>query len=90
MIGCPQNPYENSILSKMADGVGFYYGYLPASAREKDGRQINVRHEQDGILRWQRWFGYVAGEKVTAGFATLIEAEQAAIAWMGSNPPDEG
>jgi hypothetical protein len=87
VMGSPENLHPDSLLSKYPDGTGCYYGFLAIQARQQDGRQINVRQEQDGILRWQRWFGYVGGVKVTRGHYALIDAEVAAIRWMRDNLP---
>jgi hypothetical protein len=83
----------DDMLSKDPDGLGFYYGFLPEPERRQDGRQINVRSEQGGILRWMRWYAYVGGERVggkgamNPGFRTKQDAVEAAVAWMHHHPP---
>ena len=79
--GKPQKMWPGSILSAVPDGHRFYYGFAPG-----DGRQINVRSESDGILRWMRWFAYVGGKKLPQGHGTFEEAETAALAWMAKHP----
>lgn len=79
------NDRPGSILSRLPDEFGYYYGNLP-----NDGRQINIRHEQDGMLRWMRWRAYVAGCRVPGSWATLHEAEAAAIFWLqGEEAPHD-
>ncbi len=67
-----------SVLSDMADGAGFFYGFLPG-----DHRQLNVRLE----VRPGRycWIAYVGGVEVGDGFDTKAEAEAAAVAYARGN-----
>lgn len=63
-----------SILSKVADGCGFHYGYAP-----HDFRRIDARREKD------YWAVYVAGDLV--GHASDKEqAEACALSWMAKHP----
>jgi hypothetical protein len=77
-----------SILSRVPDDVGFYYGFIKG-----DGRQVNVRLEQVpvryGAGLGQKWFGYVGGEKVTDWHTSKESAEAAAVAWAKANPEED-
>lgn len=66
-----------SILSKEADGLGFYWAYYG-----DDHRQINVRHERDG------WVLYVGGDRIGVR-ETKSDAEAAAIEWIRAHPPED-
>ena len=63
-----------SILSNRADGLGYFYGFVPG-----DHRQINVRKGPVDLL----WRAYVGGERVgdaeTGVWETKDEAEAAAL-----------
>lgn len=65
------------------DGLGYYWAFV-----DNDNRQLNVRHEQDRVMRWNRWVAYVSDHRVGA-YKTKDEAEDAAIAWATSNPPEK-
>jgi hypothetical protein len=78
-----------SILSDVPDGMGYFYGF-----RDGDSRQINVRLELcarsiTGVLVQELWIAYVSGNAIGGSYATLAEAETAAIEWMEAHPDEE-
>jgi hypothetical protein len=79
-----------SILSKMPDGFGFYYGLEPGdgfrqiNVREENGERCGTNNSDLNVLRGD-WVAYVGGEAVACA-ATKAEAEAKAIAWAKSHP----
>lgn len=70
-----------SILSDIADGLNFFYGFTPG-----DYRRIDVREGPHDTL-WRAWVGGVRiTDAVTAAWVSKDEAEAAALAWMKSHP----
>jgi hypothetical protein len=82
-----------SILSRVPDDVGFYYGFIKG-----DGRQVNVRYEERTTKGNGYWYAYLGGEPVpnagedAAGafaFRNKNEAEAGAIRYAKSNPEED-
>lgn len=68
-----------SILSDRADGYGYYYGIIP-----DDGRQMNVRLEEDGRV-WRTYIGSTVA--IAAGY-TRDQAEELGLQWAKDNPDE--
>lgn len=66
-----------SILSRLPDQMGYFYGF-----HHDDPRQVNVRQELDG------WVYYVGGDRIGVR-ETKDEAEDAAIVWIRAHPQED-
>lgn len=68
-----------TILSKVPDGCGFFYGF-----HESDPRQINVRPGRSSAEHngWPLWIAYVGSDQIGDSFETKDEAEAAAIRFL--------
>ena len=66
-----------SILSDREDGCGYYYGTIP-----DDGRQMNVRLEEEGLV-WRTYIGSTVA--IAAGY-TKHQAEELGRQWAKDNP----
>ena len=70
-----------SVLSDVADGLGYFYTHIPG-----DPRQINVRKGPDDSL-WRAWVGSDrVMDYATQAWFSKDEAEAAALQWMKSHP----
>jgi hypothetical protein len=71
-----------TVLSKLPDGLGFYYGYIKG-----DRRRIDIRLED--LPGGEYWCVYIAGDLVDDTCTTKEEAEREALEYLKTNPDPE-